>query len=102
MKNLLRKSVNRHKIGSEVTASQIVLCANEFLTDVMKPQQRRDAHAVSYHDGILKIVTRSSSASHHLQEYDQELKNRMMEKFHDLKLTRILFQINKSVLDESL
>ena len=100
MKNLLRKSVRRHNIGSEVTASQIVLCANEFLTDVMKQQQRRDARAISYHDGVLKIITRSSSTSHHLEEFNPELIHRMMEKFHDVKLTRILYQINKIVLDE--
>ncbi len=95
MKDLLRRSVSRHAISKEVTSSQILVCANEFLIDVLPVFRSQDARAVSYGNGILKIATRSSATTQHLKPFEGELKQRLQEKFHDFTLTKIIFQINR-------
>lgn len=102
MKNLIRRQIQKKQFGSAITSSQVVTWANEFLLDVMPVGHNQDARVVSYKDGLLKIVTKSGSTNQYLQEFEVELKDRMMEKFQNMKLTKIIFQINRSVLEELL
>jgi hypothetical protein len=64
--------------------------------------RRQDARAVSYRDGIIKIMIRSSATGQYLRAFEQELKDRMMEKFHDTKYSRMLLQINPSLHEDVL
>ena len=102
LKQLIRHSIRSHHLGTPVTASQIVTWSNEFLTDIMKPVHRKDAQVVSYRDGVLKVITRSGATSQYLHAFEEEWKNRFMEKFHTIKLSRILYQINRSSNDDSI
>ncbi len=102
MKNLIRRQIQRKQFGSAVTSSQVVIWANEFLRDVLPVGHDADARVVSYKDGLLKIVTKSGSTNQYLQEFQDELRDRMMEKFQDLTLAKIVFHINRTLLEESL
>lgn len=102
MKNLIRRSIQKKQFGSSITSSQVVVWANEFLKDVMPVGHAADARVISYKDGMLKIVTKSGSTNQYLHEFQDELRERMMEKFQDMKLTKIIFQINRALLEESL
>ena len=94
MKDLLRRSVTRNGLGQEVTASQIVSCANDFLADILPLYKRSSAQAVSVRAGVLKIQTSSSSVNQHLRSFEQELIDRISEKFQEKKVTKVLYQIN--------
>lgn len=102
MKNLIRRSIQKKQFGGAITSAQIVTWANEFLKDVMPMGHDADARAISYQDGYLKIVTKSGSTNQYLQEFQDELHERMMEKFQDIKLTKIIFHINRALLEETL
>lgn len=102
MKSLVRRSIQKKQLGPAVTSSQIVTWANEFLTDVMPHQIRKDARVISFREGVLKIATRTGSTNHYLRGFEEEMKNRMMEKFHDIPLTQVLFLINRPALEEAL
>ncbi len=102
MKSLVRRSIQKKQMGSAVTASQIVTWGNEFLTDVMPHQTRRDARVISFRDGVIKIATRTGATNHYLRGFEEEMKNRMMEKFHEIQLTHVLYAINRPALEEVL
>lgn len=102
MKQLVRRQIQRKQFGSAITSSQIVVWGNEFLRDILPVDRDADARVVSYKDGLLKIVTRSGSTTQYLKEFEDELRHRMMEKFHDTKLEKILFQINRALLEDLL
>jgi len=102
MKQLVRRQIQRKQFGSAITSSQIVNWGNEFLKDILPMGRDADARVISYKDGILKIVTKSGSTNQYLHEFEEELRNRMSEKFQDTKLTKVIFQINRAILEESL
>lgn len=102
IKNILRKSITRHQLETPVTASRVVAWANDYLLDILPKACLQDARVCSFKDGVLKISTRSASTNQYLKEFEDELRNRMMEKFQGVKLTRILFFIDRVKLDERL
>jgi hypothetical protein len=102
MKNLIRRQIQKKQFGSAITSSQIVAWGNEFLLDVLPMGHTADARVISYKDGNLKIVTKSGSTNQYLREFEEELRNRMMEKFQETKLDKVIFQINRAILEESL
>lgn len=93
--DLLRRSVKRNGLGQEITASQILRCANDFLSDILPIQRRSDARAVSLRSGILKLYTKSSSVNQYLRPFEEELKDRIAEKFREQKVIKIIYQINR-------
>lgn len=99
MKQLVRRQIQKKQFGSAITSSQIVNWGNAFLIDVLPVGREGDAKVVSYKDGILKIVTKSGATNQYLHEFEEELKNRMSEKFQEIKLTKIIFQINRTLLE---
>ncbi|OGL98004.1 hypothetical protein A2318_01985 [Candidatus Uhrbacteria bacterium RIFOXYB2_FULL_45_11] len=102
MKQLVRRQIQRKQFGTAITSSQIVGWGNEFLRDVLPFDKDADARVISYKDGFLKIVTKSGSTTQYLKEFEEELRNRMMEKFQDTKLEKVIFQINRALLEELL
>jgi hypothetical protein len=100
MKQLVRRQIQRKQFGSAITSSQIVSWGNEFLCDVLPIEFANDARVLSYKDGVLKIVTKSGSTTQYLKEFEQEFHHRMMEKFHETKLEKIIFQMNHVLLKE--
>lgn len=102
MKQLVRRQIQKKQFGSAITSSQIVGWGNEFLRDVLPVGRDADARVVSYKDGLLKIVTRSGATTQYLKEFEEELRHRMMEKFQDTKLDKIIFQLNRALLEEHL
>jgi len=93
--DLLRRSVKRNGMGPEITASQIIRCANDFLSDILPVQRRSDARAVSLRSGTLKLYTKSSSVNQYLRPFEEELKDRIAEKFREQKVSKIFYQINR-------
>lgn len=102
MKQLVRRQIQKKQFGSAITSSQIVNWGNEFLLDVLPYDHLKDARVVSYKDGFLKIITRSGSTTQYLKEFESELKHRLMEKFHNTKLDKVIYQINRPLLEENL
>lgn len=86
-------------MGPSVTASHIVLWTNDFLSDVMMPHFRSHAQAISYRDGVLKIAAYSGPTVHYLKGFDEELKHRFMEKFHDTDLKQVFYLIQRPSRD---
>ncbi|MEK7452367.1 MAG: hypothetical protein AAB664_03430 [Patescibacteria group bacterium] len=99
---MVRRSIQNKKIGTIVTSSQIVVWANEFLTDVMPHKIRCDANVISYRDGVLKIATKTGATNHFLRGFEDEMKNSMREKFHDLSIKQIFYLIKHNLDDHAL
>ncbi len=102
MKQLVRRQIQKKQFQTAVTSSQIVHWGNEFLRDILPFDKDADARVISYKDGIMKILTRSGSTTQYVKEFEEELRNRMMEKFQDTKLDKIHYQINRALLEEYL
>lgn len=102
MKQLVRRQIQKKQFGSAITSSQIVTWANDFLQDVLPMGRGADARVVFYKDGVIKIATKSGSTNQYLHEFEEEMRNRMMEKFQETKLDKIIFQINRTLLEERL
>lgn len=102
MKNLIRKSVQRKSFGGAVTAAQIVSWGNEFLIDILPMERTNDARVVSYKEGILKIMTSSGAVNQYIQDFEEEMRHRMMEKYQDTPLKQVVYQIHKVRLQDLL
>lgn len=102
IKNILRKSITQHQLETPVTASRVVAFANDFLLDILPKTCLRDAHVYAFKEGVLKILTRSGSTNQYIKEFENELRNRIMEKFHSIKLIRVQFLTDRAKLDENL
>jgi|GEM_PF-2095103 len=97
MKDLLRKSLKQHGVSAEVTSSQMMIVANEFLQDVLPPFRQMDARAMSLKNEVLKINIKNGSVRQFLAPFEQELFQRLEEKFLKKVVSRIVYQISREI-----
>ena len=62
----------------------------------------QDVYYAASKKTLVKIALQNAGYDIDTKEFEEELRNRMMEKFQDTKLEKVIFQINRALLEELL
>lgn len=96
LRDLLPGAIQRANISREVTAAQIVLEANRFLTQRLPPGRRADVQAISYRDGTLVIACLHSAAAQFISDLEQDLQYAIVSALPSAQISKILTRVMKS------
>ncbi len=92
LKDLLGHALKRAHVSTQVSASQLVSSAEDFLVSEMGAR-KRDARAVSFQNGILTIETRHSAASQFLKDLESPLKAYLQERRPELPVRSVRYRV---------
>jgi hypothetical protein len=92
--NLLDSALRRHGITKQVTATMIVLRANELLQSICAGPLMNDVKVVSYKNNELYVACRHSAASFDVQPLLPRLRYTLEQSFPDKTFAKIYTRIS--------
>ncbi|MBI5370215.1 DUF721 domain-containing protein [Candidatus Uhrbacteria bacterium] len=92
LKDLLTGALKRAHVSTQVTATQIVSVANEFL-GVLLGMESKEARVVSFRNGTLTIEMRRSSTSQFLKEHEEVLLDELRLRLPSQKIASVRYHL---------
>ncbi len=93
LKDLLNNAIKRARVSTQVTASQVVSCANEALSRVLAPERLKDARALSYKETVLTFEVKHAATGQFLSENEDRLLRFMKEHLPDISIRTVRYRI---------
>lgn len=87
--HLLGRSLDRHKIGREVTAARVVAATEKILDLVFERPMRDYARPISFDRGTLRIACVSSVVTEAVRQHQSDIFDHLRREFPGLRLERI-------------
>lgn len=92
LKDLLTRAMQRAKVDTQVSASQVVSVANAFLQDLLE-FHHVDARAASLREQILTIEVTRSSTGQFVSEREAQLLERITQKIPSSKIKKVRYKV---------
>jgi len=91
IRRILPRAIQNAGISRQVTASRIIESAGETVNALWGEEKAAFVRAVSFHDGILKLVATSPAALQELRLWDVRLQNELNRRIGSKVVQKIVF-----------
>ncbi len=92
LKDLLGRAMHRAKVSTQVSASRVVVEANEFLVDLMG-KYKAQARAASFRDQTLTIEVLRAATSQFVREHEEELLAAIRTRIPDQPIRSVRYRV---------